>query len=205
MSKGSYQLSRDGSINGHLCINSSGAQYDFKYHLADKSPVEQEEYYKDYWNSISNLKIQNLLFENDYKNVSFKENLDIFAEKYATISSDRILFVANVFNPVDFNIKKLRTRKTSFEISRGSYDVDEIEIELPDQYKTEVLPKDVLYNSKFGEYKAEFIQKDTSNITYKRTLLIKKGQYSNAEYEEFRLFIEQIARQDQAKIVIVKS
>jgi hypothetical protein len=47
------------------------------------------------------------------------------------------------------NVKKIRNRKKSFEIQRGYYDVDEIEIKLPADFKIESLPVDFEINSKF--------------------------------------------------------
>jgi hypothetical protein len=113
--------------------------------------------------------------------------------------------VVNAFNQNDFNIKRIRNRKNAFEVQRGSYDADEITVILPQGFSIETMPKDVTYNSKFGEYKTEIIKKEDSNFVYKRTFLLKKGQYSNTEYEEFRLYLEQIARHDNAKIIAIKS
>jgi hypothetical protein len=39
---------------------------------------------------------------------------------------------------------------------------------------------------------------------YKRSFYIKKGMYSNTEYDEYRLFIEQVSKNDNAKIILTK-
>jgi hypothetical protein len=60
-------------------------------------------------------------------------------------------------------------------------------------------------NGKFGEYKTEIVKKDNATIVYKRKFFLKKGLYTNKEYDEFRLFMEQISRNDNAKIILTKS
>jgi hypothetical protein len=192
-------------LSGNISIVSEGSQYGFKYSLENKSPTDREEHYKEYWDNINNLKIKKTTFENDNVNIRFTENIEIGAENYATLSANKLLFVVNAYNQNSFNIKRIRNRKTAFEIQRGSYDVDEITVTLPQGFTIETFPKAVTYNSKFGEYKTEIIKNEDSNIVYKRTFLLKKGQYSNAEYEEFRLYLEQIARNDNAKIIAIKS
>lgn len=36
-------------------------------------------------------------------------------------------------------------------------------------------------------------------------MFLNKGKYSNKEYDEYRVFMEQISRNDNAKIILVKS
>jgi hypothetical protein len=64
------------------------------------------------------------------------------------------------------------------------------------------LPANFELNTKFGEYKTEIIKKSNSSLLYKRTMFLKKGQYSNKEYDDFRLFMEQVAKNDNAKILL---
>jgi hypothetical protein len=115
-----------------------------------------------------------------------------------------MLFVANAFNKSSYNIRKVRNRKNAFEIQRGYYDVDQIDVNLPQSFDIEVISNNVELKTKFGEYKIEFVKKDDKHITYKRTLLLKKGLYNSTEYEDFRVFTEQIARNDNAKIILIK-
>jgi hypothetical protein len=35
-------------------------------------------------------------------------------------------------------------------------------------------------------------------------LFIKKGVYTNKEYDEYRLFMEQVSKNDNAKIILTK-
>ncbi len=204
MSKGSYSLSENGEFSGSIAIVSQGSQYSEKFSLEKMSPEDKEKHYKDYWNNINNLKIKKNTFVNDKEVVVFTENIEIDALNYGAISANKMMFTVNAFNKYASNIRKIRNRKNAFEIQRGFYDVDEIEIKLPQGFTIEAIPNQLEINTKFGEYKAEFIKKESNTIFYKRTMLLKKGLYTNAEYEEYRLFMEQISRNDNAKIILIK-
>jgi transglutaminase-like putative cysteine protease len=205
ISKGTYSIAENGDLLGKIGIVSEGSQYNQKFNNDKLAPTEREAFYKDYWSTINNLKINKINFKNDTEKVSFTENAEISALNYGNISANKMMFAVNVFNPLTESIKRIRNRKNPFEIQRGSVDIDEIEIALPANFSIEFLPGNVEINGKFGEYKTEIVKKDNNNIIYKRKFFLKKGLYTNKEYDEFRLFMEQISRNDNAKIILTKS
>ena len=202
--KGKYSLDENGDLTGTLTMVSKGSQYS-KFHIETRLPTEQERHYKEFWDNINNLKINKTTFSNDKEKVSFTENMDISADNYGKISNGKMIFVVNVYNQYRGNVKRIRNRITPFEIQRGYYDTDEISINLPVGFSIESLPNNFELNTKFGEYKTEIIKKDNTNLTYKRSIFIKKGLYKKTEYDEYRLFIEQISRNDNAKIILIKN
>lgn len=205
ISKGSYSIDDSGNFSGKIAIVSEGSQYGQKYHIATELPTEKEAHYKEYWDNINNLKINKTAFLNDKEKISFTENVEISAVNYGTISNNKMIFVVNAYNQTSGNVKRIRNRKTSFEIQRGYFDNDEIAIALPPGFSIESLPNVFELNTKFGEYKTEIIKKDNANLIYKRSIFIKKGLYKNTEYDEYRLFMDQISRNDNAKIILTKS
>jgi len=204
ISKGNYSISETGDFNGNLSIVSEGTQYGKKYYLEKLPPTENEAHYKSYWDNINNLKINKTSFSNDKEKIEFTENAQISAVNYGAISGNKILFIVNAYNQYSGNLKKSRNRHNPFEIERGFLDTDEISIVLPNGFTIEALPENVDLTTKFGVYKTEIIKKEGSNLVYKRSFLLKKGLYPKEEYEEFRLFIEKIKRNDNSKIVITK-
>jgi transglutaminase-like putative cysteine protease len=204
ISKGNYSLSEDGKFSGTISMVSVGSQYGKKYHLETTPPTERETYYKDYWDNISNLKINKTTFSNDKEKVSFAENMEISADNFGKISNGKMIFVVNAYNQYTGSVKRIRNRKNPFEIQRGYYDTDEISISLPAGFLIESTPQNFELNTKYGEYKTEIIKKDNSNLIYKRSIFIKKGLYKNTEYDEYRLFMEQISKNDNAKIILTK-
>ncbi len=205
ISSGNYSLNANGDLSGKIEIVSRGSQYSQKEPLENLQPLEKDEHYKQYWNTINNLKINNLSFSNDKTTVSFTEKVEISAVNYGNLLSGKMMFAINAYNQYTGSIKRIRNRKTPFEIQRGFADSDEITVALPTEFAIEFLPSNFELKSKFGEYKTEFIKKEDHTIIYKRSLFIKKGFYSNTEYDEYRLFIEKVSRNDNAKIILTKN
>lgn len=204
ISTGSYALSENGDFSGHITIVSEGTQYNQKAAVEILQPTEKEAYYKHYWSNINNLKINNTAFSNDKENIKLTENAEISAINYGSVSSNKMMFAVNAYNQYTESVKRIRNRKNPFEIQRGFSDKDEIAIALPQEFSIEFLPTNFELKSKFGEYKTEFIKEENNKLVYKRSLFIKKGMYSNTEYDEYRHFIEQVSRNDNAKIILTK-
>jgi hypothetical protein len=203
-SKGNYSLTENGDLSGKIAIVSTGSQYGLKFHLETTPPLEKENYYKEYLDNISNLKINKISFSNDKEKINFTEDIAISAANYGKISNGKMIFVVNTYNQYTGSVKRIRNRKNPFEIQRGYYDEDEIAIALPSGFSIESMPNNFELNTKYGEYKTEIVKKDNSNLIYKRTIYIKKGLYKNTEYDEYRNFMEQISKNDNAKIILTK-
>jgi len=204
INKGNYSLDENGLFKGTISMVSEGSHFGRKDRVEKMQPTDKEAHYKDYWDNISNLKLNKINFNNDKEKISFTENLDISAENYGKISENKMIFVVNAFSQYTGNVKRIRNRKTPFEIQRGSYNTDEIAIVLPSNFTIESMPQNFELNTKYGEYKTEIINKSAINLVYKRSFFIKKGVYTNKEYDEFRLFMEQVSRNDNAKIILTK-
>lgn len=204
ISKGNMLLSETGDLSGNISIISEGSQYGMKQSVETMQPLEKEAHYKDYWSNINSLKINKATYSNDKEKVCFTENMEISAINYGNLSGSRMMFALNGYNQQSTNLRKIRNRKTPFEILRGSYDEDEIQVSLPVGFAIEALPNNIQLSGKFGEYKTEIIKKDDQNLVYKRSFFVKEGVYANSEYEDFRLFMEQVSRNDNAKIVLLK-
>ncbi|WJS95323.1 DUF3857 domain-containing protein [Flavobacterium johnsoniae] len=205
LAKGNYSIDKEGNFSGTLAIVSEGSQYAQKSRVETFQPNEKEEHYKEYWDNINNLKLGKITFTNDKENIRFTEDVRLTASNYGAISGNKMIFVVDAFNQSSANIKRIRNRKNPFQIQRGYLDNDEIEINLPEGFSIEFLPSNYELKGKFGEYKTEIIKKENNKLTYKRSMFLNKGKYSNKDYDEYRLFMEQISRNDNAKIILTKN
>ncbi|AWG21291.1 DUF3857 domain-containing protein [Flavobacterium faecale] len=203
-SKGIFEISPEGNFKGSLMRVSEGTQYHYKCQIEKLSTRDRELHYKNSLSNISNLKVIESKFINDKDQIQIIENMVFNGDNYGNLSGNKMIFALNAFNQYSSDVKKMRNRKSPFEVQRGFIDVDEIEVKLPVGFTVEFLPSNVALKSKFGTYTIEFTKKDNSTIVYKRLFLKNKGTYSNQEYDEFRLFNEQVSKNDNAKIVIAK-
>jgi hypothetical protein len=204
VSKGSFTINAEGNLSGAVVIKSKGTQYDNKFYNEKKSAEERIKFYKNYFWHVNNINLHNISFINNKETVEFQEYIAIEAVGYASISSGRMMFVLNVFNPSKNVPQRYRTRTNPFEIDRGFYDYDETVITLPAEYSIEATPDNFELKDKFGYYKTEYSIVNESEIKYKRTYQINPGLYDKDEYESFRKFKETIAKIDNAKIVLIK-
>lgn len=204
-SKGTYNVDENGGFLGKINIVSEGSLYGGREGVEKLQPTEKEAHYKNYWSHINNLKLGKIAFSNDKDNISFSEDVQISATNYGNISANKMIFTVDAFNQRATNVKKIRNRKNPFQIQRGYLDSDEIEINLPTGFAIEFLPSNFELKGKFGEYKTEIIKKENNKLLYKRSMFLNKGKYSNKEYDEYRLFMEQVSRNDNAKIILTKN
>ncbi|PCJ97390.1 MAG: DUF3857 domain-containing protein [Flavobacteriaceae bacterium] len=197
-----YFLKANGGISGNLNISSKGSQYNRKYRLPVKTEKEKELHYKEYWNYINNIKLDNIVFENDKDDITFKENVSLSATNYATLNDGEILFAPNAFNRNEHVPDRYRTRTQDVVIERGFLDEDEFKIHLPDGFRVKSLPEAIKINSKFGVYAVTIEQESESLLIYKRKWLLKEGRYDKEEYKAFRNFMRSAARYDKNKIIL---
>ena len=202
--KGSYSISPAGSLAASFVMASKGTQYDNKYFLEYKSKDDRDKYYKSGLGHINNLKIKKAELKNNKDNQEFTEDIAVEADGYCTKTGDKLIFAVNAFNQYSNIPQRYRNRKNPFEISRGFLDTDELTISIPEGFVMEAKPEDVTIKDKFGEYSVQFTAVESGKLIYKRSLLINEGYYANTDYEAYRLFREKIARNDNAKIVLVK-
>ena len=205
LSKGNYTITETGTLTGDVKIVSKGLQYDDKYSFEKESPDELDKIYKSRFSNINNLKLKKTGLLNNSDAQEFTEDIAIEAQSYCNNSGNRLMFAINAFNQSSTIPQRYRNRKMPFEISTGFYDQDEITITLPQGFTMEAKPENITITDKFGEYKAEYVVVNPTQMLYKRSLQVNEGSYSSSEYENYRLFREKIARNDNAKVVLVKN
>ncbi|WP_264531461.1 DUF3857 domain-containing protein [Flavobacterium sp. N502540] len=203
--KGTYTIDENGHFSGAILINSEGSQYALKTRIEHLQPTEKEAHYKEYWDNINNLKLGKIVLNNNKEAICFTEDVQLSALNYAAISGNKMIFTVDAFNQSSANVKRIRNRKNPFQIQRGYADTDEIEVNLPTGFVIEFLPSTFELKGKFGAYKTEIIKRENNKLLYKRSLLLNKGKYSNKEYDDYRLFMEQVAKNDNAKIILTKN
>ena len=205
ISKGKYLISEEGALSGSVSIKSKGTQYENKYIYETSSSDDLKSFYKRYFSNINNLNLKKIDLSNNKEDIEFSENIILEAPKYASLSGTKIMFPLNAFNQSSAIPKRYRVRNNPLEISSGFYDYDEITIDLPAGYKIEAKPDDFEFKGVFGYYKTEYIVVNENQLLYKRHFETTSGFYDKNEYDNFRKFKEQIAKNDNAKIVIVKN
>jgi hypothetical protein len=202
---GNYSIASNGDFQGEIQIVSTGTQYGNKELIQRWQPDEKDKHYKEYWDNINNLKLDKISFENNKNEIRFIENAKLSATNYGAFVGQKMMITLNAFNKYEGGLKRIRNRKMPFEIARGFVDEDEITIHLPQGFVVEFMPPSFESKTKFGTYRYSCEKKDATSLIYKRVFTVNSGNYSNKEYEEYRLFLEQVSQNDNAKIVVTQT
>ncbi len=158
---------------------------------------------------IKSINIPNFELD-DYKVTPFKErkpriekDLDILIPVFGSMMGDRLIFQLNLMNQLTNTPPYSRNRVSPVLISRPYSENDSIAYNIPEGFKMEALPKEVHMVSEFGEYHSSAKLIDQS-IIYEREFIINKGHYPKEKYNDFVEFVESVAKNDEAKAVLIK-
>lgn len=198
-------LSAEGTLSGLLKRTSAGLQYDDRYYLTRLSADELSKNYKKRFSHLNGLNLKKTELKNDSDNIRLTEELQVEVPAYGSNSGGRLIFSVNAFNQVSYVPVRYRSRKMPLEVDYGYTDQDEIVINLPAGYTVEAMPQNVSFTEKFGAYTAEYLLTDANKLTVKRTITLNEGLYPKEEYEKYREFRDKIARNENAKAVLIKN
>ncbi|MGZ0015446.1 DUF3857 domain-containing protein [Yeosuana sp. AK3] len=204
VTKGSFTVLNDGSIDLQSVIVSKGIQYDDKYWIETQTERDLDLYYKKRWNYINNLVFNKKEILNNKDSIQFKETITFSATNYSKNVGDRMLFNVNAINRNTEVPDRYRDRKLPLKIYRGFKDVDNFEIYLPEDYKIESLPKNVEIENKFGHYSFEITTISENTIRYNRQFIVNDGEFPKEDYEAFRNFYKEVSKLDNSKIALIK-
>ena len=194
-----------GTINAEVNITTTGLQYNIHQGIENETQTDQHLHYKDYWDNINNISIENINIENDKDRIVYKENVKLSSTNYASKSGNRLIFQPNMFNKVTSIPPRYSQRKLEFTIDRSFKDEDEFIIGLPEGFTLEAATESKEIKNKFGVYKFMIEVLEANKIKYTRTYILNKGNYKKEDYKAFRDFRKQIVKHDKSKIVLIKS
>ncbi len=203
--KADIQLDEKGNVKATLERTSEGIQYDDKYSYTSMSKEDLIKYYKsNVWSYNNNFEIKNVTLENNEDSISFKEKLSVSIQDYASLNQGEYLFRVNIFNKINQVPKRYRNRKLPLKVYRGYKDIDEYKIKIPTGFSIGVLPVIKEITNKFGSYTASLKKIDDSTLLYKRTILIKSGEYPKEDYKIYRKFRKTTAKLENLRIALTK-
>jgi hypothetical protein len=170
-------------------------------------------------NSLSKDKLEKILQEefqlstynvNDFKYEETKsiipeidEDLDITVNGYATTSGKRLFVIPNILNRANRKIDVDEDRKVDFVFNSEWKDEDNYEIEIPQGYTLEAMPRDVSLKTKFGSYSCT-TKLSANKIIYHRVREQFGGRFPAKDQQELAKFFEDIYKGDRARMVLVK-
>lgn len=195
-----------GEMSADIKSKSGGTQYDERLsYVINSDQKDRDKHYKEYWDYINGLTLEAIDIKNDRDAIEIEETFKVTAQRYASNAGEKLLLNPNFFNRYTYVPPRYSERKLPFVIERGFYDEDEYIINLPEGFilETGMQPEEI--TSQFGTYKASLEILNNTTVKYKRSLEIKKGNFSKDEYNNYRSFIRKVTKADKTSIVLNKS
>ncbi|WP_178990068.1 DUF3857 domain-containing protein [Winogradskyella schleiferi] len=198
-------MDTSGSFTADVAITTTGYQYNIHEGIEKKTERDQKLHYKEYWDNINNLSIDNISISNDKDAIIYNEKVQLTFANYASKSGLRLIFQPNMFNKVTQIPPRYTDRKLEFKIDRGFKDTDEFIIQIPEGLKVEAMTESKDIKTKFGSYNFKIETLANNKLKYSRTYILNKGNYEKEDYKAFRNFSKQIVKYDKSKIVLIQS
>ncbi|WP_296384226.1 DUF3857 domain-containing protein [Winogradskyella sp.] len=193
-----------GSFIADVNIITTGYQYNLHQGIENETDRDQQLHYKEYWDNINDITIDDITIVNDKEQVVYNESIKLSSTNYASKSGNRFILQPNMFNKVTQIPPRYPERKLGFKIDRSFKDADEFMIQIPEGFKIEAMTEGKELNTKFGTYKFKLETLEDNKIKYTRTYILNKGNYQKEDYKAFRDFRKKIVKNDKTKIVLIK-
>ncbi len=153
---------------------------------------------------IPNMEISSASYTQPNKEIpKLEENIVLKSTQMMSQGGDKLFLTLNLLNRRESVPRKVENRKTPFSVPYGYVDNDQITYTLPQGYKVEFIPKDILLESEFGKYTAKVMLKDNA-LVYTRTQMINSKQYPPEKYQSLVDFYKKIYLADKQKAILAK-
>ncbi len=202
--KAEVMIHASGSAVAAIEMKYSGNQQDHVIHEIASAPYrDQMEWLHDEL-EIPSFKVASADFSGVQErraNSTIKANLEL--PRYAAQTGQRMFINTNLMErdayvpPEDLN----RTRPVF--LAYRYVDEDHVAFKLPEGYKIEAMPEDVLLETSFATFNVTNTL-DGDALTYRRTLQFREREIEPALYASYRDFLFDVARADRAQVVLVR-
>ena len=153
--------------------------------------------------SLPSFTINDLTFTASDSLASAACNYIVEVPRYASKAGKRLFVPLNKVNSLGMALPKEVNRKHPVAISSGIHERDQITFKLPEGYTIESLPKPTSIDTEYGRYTSTF-KEEGEQLIYERALDIIAQEIPATAYQNLRDFLKDIAKADNAKMVLVK-
>ena len=153
--------------------------------------------------SLPSFTINDLTFTASDSIASAACNYIVDVPRYASKAGKRLFVPLNKVNALSMALPKEATRKNPVEIPSGIHERDQLTFDLPEGYIVESLPKSATLTSDYGRYTTT-LKEEKGKVIYERALDIIAQEIPAEDYQDVREFLKKIAKEDNAKMVLVK-
>jgi len=195
--KSSFVMNKEGKISGNVKTEFSGTQFENHFYNMKKIKDEQIKALRQLYD-INRIQFNDIKYAvNQNEKLSLTEDLNIEVENFGIKNSDNFTVFPNFLNRSK-SIPDIRNRSNIVKITRGYTDIDETEIQLPENLLPVIIPVNKKLEVPMGTYEFTVDIKDGKMICY-RKIQIREGVYPAESYADFSKFMLDISLIDGTK------
>jgi transglutaminase-like putative cysteine protease len=201
--KATVNLTAAGSADILIKTNFGSCQYENNLGMMLKDPTAQR---KSLLNSLGvpNMELISAAYtQPDKGRPVIEERVELKSTEMFSNGGDKLFLTLNLLNRNKSVPRKVDNRRTSFQVSFGFRDTDEVIYTIPAGYKAEFIPAPVVIESEFGRYTASVVLKDNT-IVYTRVQQMNSKEYPPQKYVDAVAFYKQMYLADRQKAILVK-
>ncbi len=201
--KANVILTAEGSADISIKTNFGSCQYENNLSMMLKDPTAQR---KTLLNrlGIPNMQLISAAYtQPDKDRPLLEERIELKSTEMLTGGGDKLFLMLNLLNRNESVPRKVENRRTSFKVSFGFRDSDEVVYTIPEGYKAEYLPSPVVIESEFGRYTTTAVLKDNT-IVYTRIQQVNSKKYPPQKYMDAVAFYKKMYLADRQKAILVK-
>ncbi|MGV6830733.1 MAG: DUF3857 domain-containing protein [bacterium] len=203
--KADITINDEGGFDAVLSSEAKGSFYGLRNQIKDLDTKDRLEYYRNKWDHLNDIQFYKMDVSCDYESAVASENFELSVAKFADKLSDKLVIPVGVFNTGSAIPSRSKNRKSDFVINRSYTNSSESVFKIPKGFQIDFIPEKSELQTEFGTLVSDYEKRNNNEIIYKRTLVIKKGQFEPEKYNDYRDFIKKIRRIDRSTIVLKRS
>jgi hypothetical protein len=198
-------ISMEGNLEAHLVCDYSGMEQDALQSQLDRLSKKDQLKERQQSLGISNVTVKNLAYTSDSTAIpAIRETIDLFAEQFATVSGNRLLFYpGSFFKRMNGLKEETLSRTTGFEISFSYEETDSVVLQIPPGYQPESAPFSASYSCPCGSYRVHSTCSD-GLFTLVCRFRQNKGQYDAATWSRLVHFFNLVHREGNRQLAFIK-
>ena len=124
--------------------------------------------------------------------------------RYASATGSRLFLRPNLMERSSMTLPPTDVREQPVEMAYAFCDADTIRYTLPEGFRVEAMPREVVLEKPFGRYAAQVAVEEDGVLVYARHLEITEAEIPAKQYADVRAFFQQVAQADRAQVVLVQ-
>jgi hypothetical protein len=198
------QIGPDGDLEAAVNTEYHCVRQELPHDMMDEFNAEQREKYLNSLFSLPTYKVDKSHYEEEKgPRPVVREQLHVVAPNYAGVSGRRLFIVPNLFDRNSRRLPADSGRKYDYITGNSFTDIDSVVIAVAPGYQPESIPRDVVIDGKFGQYKSS-VTFANDKLVYYRYRRQTADRFPPADYPALVSYYEELFKADNERVVLVK-